>query len=239
MPMTHSGLYPIEYYYPGGFGLTATNNCLFTWTPTIITFPDRIYEYQTVGENKCIQMSIHANYTQCLPSITDATYVPQPNTSYISSSCCGPGTGEIKYAVLDGEFPPSLYLDIDTGHMEGIIDLIEISAFRRLGAPRQFKFDETNYAKYAISGLSLFCLVRAFDSGNTADFDDFVIEIPVHTNWSARRDKFVLNIENQFYFDGKTVDNKTYLERIKSLGYYPGPNCSISGRSYKCHQSTD
>ena len=206
MPMTHSGAYPIEHYYPGGFG-GAGSDCSFTWVPIVQTIPNDIFEYETVGENKC-------------------TYVPPSGTSSISPSCCMGGVGALKYAVLGGEFPPSLYLNIDTGEMVGVIDSIEVSAAKRLGVPPNFKFDETNYAKYAVSGLSLICQFRVFDSGNTSSYNDIEALIPISTNWSARRDKFVLNIENQFYLDGKPVDNKTYVKGMKSKGYYPGPGCN-------------
>ena len=225
MPMTHSGAYPIEHYYPGGFG-GAGSDCSFTWVPIVQTIPNDIFEYETVGENKCIQMAIRADYTQCLEDIIDETYVTPSGTSSISPSCCMGGVGALKYAVLGGEFPPSLYLNIDTGEMVGVIDSIEVSAAKRLGVPPNFKFDETNYAKYAVSGLSLICQFRVFDSGNTSSYNDIEALIPISTNWSARRDKFGLNIENQFYLDGKPVTNKTYIKGVKSKGYYPGPGCS-------------
>jgi hypothetical protein len=91
--------------------------------------------------------------------------------------------------------------------------------------PPDFKFDETNYLKYAVPGLALKFYVRAFDSGNTGMYDDREVQMYVRTNWSSRRDRFVLNIENQFYLDGKPADNKTYVKGMKSKGYYPGPGC--------------
>jgi hypothetical protein len=224
MPMTHSGQYAIEHYYPGGFGPTATD-CKFTWLPTTQTIPNPIFEQETVGPNGCVQMSVAANYTECLSSIINHTYVPKPGTSYIDFQCCGPGEGDVKYALLGGEFPPNLYLDIDTGKMIGLIDELEVIAPKRLGVPPGFKFDETNYLKYAVPGLALKFYVRAFDSGNTASYDDREMQMYVRTNWSSRRDRFVLNIENQFYLDGKPVDNKTYVKGMKSKGYYPGPGC--------------
>lgn len=226
MPMTNSGPNPIEYYYPNGFGETASNSaCIFKWKPIRETIPNEIFEQQTVGPNKCIRMSVRADYTQCLPAVMNGTYNAPPGTSAISSVCCGPGSGPIKYALLGGEFPPSLYLDIDTGEMRGHIDELEKTAPERLNMPKDFKFDETNYLKYYIPGLNLRFLVRAFDSGDPSSYSDTFMILPIRTNWSARRDRFVLNIQNQFYLDGKPVDNGTYIRGMKAKGYYPGPGC--------------
>lgn len=224
MPMTHSGQYAIDHYYPGGFGPTGSD-CRFTWIPTTQTIPNPIFEKERVGPNGCVRIGVEADYTECLPSVLNGTYTHPVGTPAISMACCGGGVGTIKYALLGGEFPPSLYLDIDTGQMVGEIDEIEKAAAKRLGIPPDFKFNETNYLQYARPGLDLHFTVRAFDSGNTGTYDDREIVMYVRTNWSARRDRFVLNIENQFYLDGKPVDNKTYVRGLKAKGYYPGPGC--------------
>ena len=221
MPMT--GSQPIEYYYPNGFG-ESSQSCKITWFPRY-TIPNPIFERQTVGPNSCIQMSVGANYTICLPSIINGSYSQRSGTNSITNVCCGPGLGSIKYAIVGGEFPPSLYLNIDTGIMSGIIDDVEVIAKERLGVPDGWKFDETNYLKYAVPGIDVNFVVRAFDSGETTTYSDRTITMHIRTNWSSRRDKFVLNIQNQFYLDGKPVDNATYIKGMKSKGYYPGPNC--------------
>ncbi len=224
MPMTHSGAFPIKHYYPGGFGATGSD-CSFVWTSERETFPGRIFELQKVGTNKCIEMYIHADYMECSESARNGTYVPPAGANGINSSCCQGGIGPIKYAVVGGEFPPSLYLDIDTGYMMGFIDEIEKIAPEKLGVPPNFKFDETNYVKYAKSGLAAKFIVRAFDSGNTAMYNDTEMTMNIQTNWSSRRDKFILNIENQFYLDQKPVSNEEFVKGMKRKGYYPGPGC--------------
>jgi hypothetical protein len=221
MPMT--GSQPIEYYYPNGFGGSG-ESCKITWLPRY-TIPNPIFERQTVGPNACIQMYVLANYTLCLESITNGSYSPRYGTTYINSFCCGQGVGPIKYAIVGGEFPPSLYLDIDTGVMSGVIDEIEVVAKEQLGIPDGWKFNESNYLEYAVPGIDVNFTVRAFDSGNPTTYNDRTITMHIRTNWSSRRDKFVLNIQNQFYLDGKPVDNATYIKGMKSKGYYPGPNC--------------
>lgn len=226
MPMTHSGPHPIEYYYPGGFGQTASN-CRFAWVSTKETIPNPIFENQRVGSGAkdCVQIGVKVNYTDCLDSVENDSYVTRPGTSSISAECCYYGVGAVKYAVLGGEFPPSLYLDIDTGRMMGLIDGLEKIAPERLGLPPNFKFNESNYRDGAVSGLKIQFLVRAFDSGATSVYDDRMVEMHLRTNWSARRDRFILNIENQFYLDEKPVTNEEFLKGMKRKGYYPGPGC--------------
>jgi len=225
MPMT-SDQYPIEYYYPGGFGATS-QNCMFTWKATDETFGRTpIYENQRVCGNGCNNLRITANYTRCSAAAKNGTYIP-PNVGdrFTLSECCGPGDGPIKYALLGGEFPPSLYLNIDTGKLCGFIDGIEKIAPKRLSVPPNFRFNESNYLSFAVGGLAARFLVRAFDSGNTGHYDDRYLTMNIRTDWSARRDRFVLNIDNQFYIDGRPVSNKEYLLGMKRKGYYPGPGC--------------
>jgi hypothetical protein len=76
-----------------------------------------------------------------------------------------------------------------------------------------------------VGGLASNFLVRAFDSGNTSNYDDKYLIMNIRTDWSARRDRFVLNIDNQFYLNGKPVSNKEYILAMKKKGYYPGPGC--------------
>jgi hypothetical protein len=169
-------------------------------------------------------MSVQSNYTECLPTILNSTYVPPPGAPVIDLACCGSG-GPIKYAIIGGEFPPSLYLDIDTGTIVGEIDGLEAIAPKRLGIPADFKFNETNYLKYAVSGLELRFTVRAFNSSDTSVYDDHEVVMYLRTNWSARRDRFILNIQNQFFVDGATATNAAFVKAMKSKGYYPGPGC--------------
>ena len=66
-------------------------------------------------------------------------------------------------------------------------------------------------------------IARAFDSGNTSTYIDGRFSIATNNNWSSDRDRFILNIRNQMYVDGKPVTNREYLETMKARGFFP--NC--------------
>jgi hypothetical protein len=96
--------------------------------------------------------------------------------------------------------------------------------------PRQFT--ESNYAERGSAGLyskgfptkkDIVFTARAFDSGNTGRYIDGVFAIETNNNWSSDRDRFILNIRNQMYVDGKPVTNREYLETMKARGFFP--NC--------------
>jgi len=223
MPMTHSGQYPIEHYYPGlgigpnynplGFGPTA-ENCRFTWTDSGRTFGRKpIYEKQFVGQ--CIDISVEANYTRCVDSVLSGTYDPPfAGADEIPAQCCPTASGPIKYAVIGGEFPPSLILDIDTGKMFGQIDYLQEKSPKRVGYFDKTNFSNIDYLDGSIGGGKIFFTIRAFDSGNTSDFSDKEFTFHVRTNWALRRDRMLLNINNQ-----------SYLDEMKKQGFFTGPGC--------------
>lgn len=137
MPASMTGQYPIEYYYPQGFGESnLVDQDETTWSglthnmewmsPSLLnrvyneTSPARpIYEEQRVnvtysGNSSCLTtLSLRAEYA-CYGLAT-------PNTP---PNCYQGGT--IKYAIIDGVFPPSLTLNIDTGVMYGKIDDLDV-----------------------------------------------------------------------------------------------------------------
>lgn len=223
MPMVHSGQYPIEYYYPGlgtgpnynlsGFGPTA-ENCRFTWTDSGRTFGRKpIHERQHVG--KCIDIRVEANYTRCLDSVVGGTYDPPfTGADEIPMQCCPTASGPIKYAIIGGEFPPSLLLDIDTGNMTGQIDTLQEINPNRFGFVQRKEFTEIDYLDGSVGGGKVFFTIRAFDSGNTSDYSDREFVFHIRTNWALRRDSMLLNMNNQ-----------SYLDSMKEQGFFVGPGC--------------
>jgi hypothetical protein len=121
-----SGIQPITYYYPVGFGeknLVEQDESLSTMTadiqwlsPAILnksyneTSPSRpIYEQQRV-------LRPGDDTSGCITTIQlRATYSLFAGIPPIIG-------GDIKYAIVDGIFPPGLTLDIDTGYLYGKID---------------------------------------------------------------------------------------------------------------------
>jgi hypothetical protein len=221
MPMT--GSLPIETYYPNGFGILfgGASACSFVWMPDDIEINrfNEIYEMQRLCE--CGSLAVRANYRVR----TSANQPDQdPDQDQDTFFCSYDPIGPIKYAVVAGEFPPSLYLNIDTGNICGIVDNLMDIAPERFGGI-DFKFNETNYLQGAKPGGEIYYTIRAFDSGNTAAYSDKNFTLYVQTNWSSRRDKFILNIENQFYLNGYPVTNREYINGMKDKGFYPGPGC--------------
>jgi hypothetical protein len=168
-----------------------------TWIPTASTFPYVLTELQCVGEGV---MFVEAISTPSYP---------------------------IKYSIVSGEWPPSLTLNEDTGAITGVIDMNEISAPSKVDVPPEgFRFDETNYLKHHVSGVTLEFVVRATVQSVPPVISDLNATMNVRTNWSSRRDKLILNINNQFYLDGEPVSSETYLKSQKEKGYFPGPECN-------------
>ena len=183
MAANMTGIFPIEYYYPDGFGelniveqdesLTDTIIEDILWmSPALMnrsyneTSPSRpIFEQQRVlrpqeqGVDCSIGLKLVAVYYN---------YVGAPP----------PTGGPIKYAIVEGVFPPSLTLDIDTGHLYGKIDdlddifPLEFGLTNPAGIPQEDrdivaadtfafdygeqtprKFTEDNYAKRGSASL--------------------------------------------------------------------------------------
>jgi hypothetical protein len=96
------------------------------------------------------------------------------------------------------------------------------------------RYTEDNYAKSGAETLyadgfpipqDVTFIARAFNASNPIEeYIDGRFTIQLSNNWSIDRDKFILNIRNQFFIDGKPVTNKEYLSVMKSRGYFP--SCS-------------
>lgn len=268
MPYNMVGENPIEFYYPDGYGelnvvdqnevaqpLPPGQTRGLVWiSPQLLnrtyneTSPPRpIYEGQKILREGSTP---YASYG-CETTIRIRAQYQQ----YRNST---PKLGaRVKYAIIEGVFPPSMTLDIDTGVLFGEIDDLDTIYADLLGGdgvpadreadtraastynynfgeqgPKQYT--EDNYAK---SGSAAFYsdgfavpknvtfVARAFDAdAPTLGYIDGRFTIDISNNWSSDRDRFILNIRNQFFVDGKPVTNKEYLATMKSRGYFP--SCS-------------
>jgi hypothetical protein len=268
MPYSMVGENPIEFYYPDGYGelniveQDETKQPLpfgqirnMVWvSPQILnstyneTSPPRpIYEGQKILRGGSIP---YASFG-CETNI-------RIRASYQSYRNLPPKTGgQIKYAIIDGVFPPSLTLDIDTGIMFGEMDDLDTIYAEKYGKPTlppdkeenlkaaslfnynfgeqgPKRYTEDNYGKSGSETLhadgfptpqDVTFVARAFNASNPiGEYIDGRFTIQLSNNWSIDRDKFILNIRNQFFIDGKPVTNKEYLSVMKSRGYFP--SCS-------------
>lgn len=266
MPYNMVGENPIEFYYPDGYGelniveqdetrqpIPITQKRRLVWvSPQVLnctyneTSPPRpIYEGQKIlrqGSTPYASFGCETNIR------IRAQYQQYRN----SSPTIG---GQVKYAIIEGVFPPSLTLDIDSGVLFGEIDDLDTIYADLLGKDavppdRQAdiqaastynynfgeqgpkRFTEDNYAKSGSASLysdgfaipkSVTFVARAFNAQSpTEDYIDGRFTIDISNNWSSDRDRFILNIRNQFFVDGKPVTNKEYLATMKSRGYFPG-----------------
>lgn len=138
MPYSMVGEKPIEFYYPNGYGeqrlveqdetkqvflpgqskirrMVWTSPQLLNRTYNETTPPRPIYEGQTILR----QGSTPYGSFGCSTTIRiRASYQRYRNIPFQTG-------GIIKYAIIDGVFPPSLTLDIDTGILFGKIDDLE------------------------------------------------------------------------------------------------------------------
>ena len=228
------GTQPIEYYYPDGFGelnvvdqdeLTSTTVTETTWfTPAVLnkryneTSPDRpIYEarrFLAEGEEEPCGLVVFLR------------------AGYQSLRGQSPMTGgSIKYAIVEGVFPPSMTLDIDTGRIYGRLDDLDVLYPQDFGITLPKTYTEDNYAREGSAALhrggfgltkDVVFTARAFDSSAPSTrYIDGIFIIRTQNNWSSDRDDFILNIDNQFFVDGKPVSNEEYLSAMKARGYFP------------------
>lgn len=101
------------------------------------------------------------------------------------------------------------------------------------------RYTESNYGTFGSAKLrkrgfggtkDVVFTARAFDSlSPTTDYIDGEFTIQVTSNWSTDRDRFILNIRNQFFVDGKPVTNEDYLMGMKERGFFKD-TCPRRGR---------
>lgn len=167
------------------------------WMDTAVTFPEVLYERQCISPGEM--------YVQAFTALPPYT---------------------VKYKLLEGEWPPGLTLNENTGQIYGIIDDNSVSAPGKVNVPPAgFRYNESNYLQYHTSGVALNFTIRAYNTLLPSVYSDNDITMYVRTNWSSKRDQMVLNINNQFYVDGVPATNESYLNTQKSRGYFPGPGC--------------
>lgn len=154
---------------------------------------------------------------------------------YNCNECC-----DIKYMVVDGEFPPDLILNMETGVASGFISEMDLPDkpgdpnskdyfMKRWKLPPDYRITEKNYA--TVGSASSFAngkpatntarfIIRAFNARDPRVFNDKEFTITITNNWSSDRDRLILNINNQFFLDGKPVTNREYLLGMKKRGYF-------------------
>ncbi len=164
--------------------------------------------------------------------------------AYVSSPTIGPkpvNQYANKYIVIAGEWPPGLTID-NGGNIHGIVSENRVTSPGKMGNPPLVTpYDQSNYLEYAYPGLNAEFTVQAYR--NNVSFGQQNFSLYIKTNWSSRRDDFILNIKNEypteglpegltypvgegytFLIDGASADNETYLKTMKSRGYFPGPD---------------
>lgn len=228
------GSQPIDHYYPDGFGelnvvdqddSSSTTTTEIVWfSPSVLnrryneTSPETpIYEarrFLAEGEDQVcgLVVFLRAGY-QSLRG--------QPPTT----------GGPVKYAIVEGVFPPSMTLDIDTGRIYGKVDDLDVLYPEYFNVTVPKTYTEDNYAREGSAALynggfgltkDVVFIARAFDSdAPSTRYIDGVFVIRTRNNWSSDRDEFILNIDNQFFVDGRPVSNEEYLSAMKARGYFP------------------
>jgi len=201
------------------------------WEPPNKIYPSAGFSPIPILEHQCInsgQMFVRA-YIDSTDPITNL-----------------PTTVEaIKYEVISGEWPVGLTIS-NSGAIYGIVSDNRVTSPSKMGNPPLVTpYDQTNYLDYAKLGLNAVFTIRVrFASGSSYSA---VFNMFVHTDWSSRRDDFILNIKNEypleknpdldieypkgkgftFFLDGSPSSNEDYLVNMKSRGYFPGPGeCS-------------
>jgi hypothetical protein len=95
--------------------------------------------------------------------------------------------------------------------------------------PPDFRINEKNYA--TVGSASSFrngrgaeniakFVIRAFNARDPRVFTDKEFSISISNNWSSDRDRLIININNQFYVDGKPSSNREYLKKMKQRGFF-------------------
>lgn len=147
----------------------------------------------------------------------------------------------VGYQVVRGEWPQGLTID-SQGCINGVIGDNRVTSPSKMGnPPLKIPYDMGNYPQFTRPGLNAEFVVRA-SNGSEKTFTMYIT-----TDWSSRRDDFILHIKSEypnngnpdtktvypegegytFFLDGKPVDNETYLRVMKSRDYFPGPGpCS-------------
>lgn len=143
----------------------------------------------------------------------------------------GFGGGPINYKVIDGNFPPGITLDAQTGYLYGVVPEMDDWVDEFYNAIPEYTnenyatvgsaslFDQGTTSHYPTHYQSTFT-VRAYNSYNEESYIDGVFFFRLMNNWSSDRDRFIKNYDTQHFIDGLPVDNLTYLEEMKTRGYF-------------------
>lgn len=154
---------------------------------------------------------------------------------YDCNNCC-----DIKYMIVDGEFPPDLILNMETGAASGFISEMDLPDnpndlntkdyfIERWRLSSNYRINEKNYATEGsassfVNGIpatnTVRFIIRAFNARDPRVFNDKEFTMTITNNWSSDRDRLILNIDNQFFLDGKPVTNREYLLGMKKKGYF-------------------
>lgn len=192
-------------------------------------------ELQTISkESKRVAFYAYPSPGPATTSII-GVYASRYEMRYTCNECC-----DIKYMVVGGEFPPDLVLDMETGVASGFISEMDLPDnpgdpnskdyfIERWRLPPDFRITEKNYATFGSSSSfsngipatnTVRFTIRAFNARDPRVFNDREFTMTITNNWSSDRDRLILNIDNQFFLDGKPVTNREYLLGMKRRGYF-------------------
>lgn len=222
----------------GSTGAAFNSACLIVFgqlgnsgTPIVDTTPNhRVMELQQFSESS--SSVVYSAHPATPPPLTASGI---SNTfyghCYLCNSCC-----DIKYMIIDGEFPPDMILNMDTGRAYGYISEMDLPDdpnlpqsgkdyfLEKYRLPTNYRINEQNYATVGsaaeFGSATASYTIRAFNAKDPRVFTDKKYYMTIRNNWSSDRDRLIINIKNTFYLDGKPVENTKYLQGMKEKGYF-------------------
>ena len=149
--------------------------------------------------------------------------------------------GPIKYRIVEGTLPETIFLDEDSGVITGYVQEMDDWVPEYVNAIPEYT--NQNYATagsaglfYAVTGETGSTLtntaigyratftVEAYDSLaanlNSTNSVQREFYFRLFNNWSSDRDRFLREYDVQFFIDGEPVDNVDYVLRQKEAGYF-------------------